>query len=88
MRRTLASVSCRRVVDKHNLLTAGRRGPQLLQDVRTLPQGAHCDREVFAGRRMQAKGAAPSAPSLHGQPWHHALPAPYRAAGQGRARVT
>ncbi len=45
------------VVDNQNVLTAGPRGPQLLQDVWFLEKLAHFDREVFPDRRMHAKGS-------------------------------
>lgn len=45
------------VVDNQNSLTAGRRGPMLLQDVWYLEKLAHFDREVIPERRMHAKGS-------------------------------
>jgi catalase len=45
------------VPDNQNVLTAGRRGPQLLQDVWFLEKLAHFDREVIPERRMHAKGS-------------------------------
>jgi catalase len=39
------------------VLTAGKRGPQLLQDVWFLEKLAHFDREVIPERRMHAKGS-------------------------------
>lgn len=45
------------VADDNNVLTAGSRGPQLLQDVWFLEKMAHFDREVIPERRMHAKGA-------------------------------
>jgi len=45
------------VVDDNNVITAGRRGPMLLQDVWFLEKLAHFDREVIPERRMHAKGA-------------------------------
>ena len=45
------------VVDNQNILTAGPRGPQLLQDVWFLEKLAHFDREVIPERRMHAKGS-------------------------------
>lgn len=45
------------VVDNQNVLTAGRRGPMLLQDVWFLEKLAHFDREVIPERRMHAKGS-------------------------------
>jgi catalase len=43
--------------DNQNVLTAGRRGPMLLQDVWFLEKLAHFDREVIPERRMHAKGS-------------------------------
>ncbi|EGR0299723.1 TPA: catalase [Vibrio parahaemolyticus] len=40
-----------------NVMTAGPRGPQLLQDVWFLEKLAHFDREVIPERRMHAKGS-------------------------------
>jgi len=45
------------VPDDNNILTAGPRGPALLQDVWLLEKLAHFDREVIPERRMHAKGA-------------------------------
>lgn len=45
------------VPDNQNILTAGPRGPQLLQDVWFLEKLAHFDREVIPERRMHAKGS-------------------------------
>lgn len=44
------------VADNTNILTAGRRGPALLQDVWLMEKLAHFDREVIPERRMHAKG--------------------------------
>jgi len=44
------------VADNTNTLTAGRRGPALLQDIWLLEKLAHFDREVIPERRMHAKG--------------------------------
>ncbi len=46
------------VPDNQNVMTAGPRGPQLLQDVWLLEKLAHFDREVIPERRMHAKGSA------------------------------
>ncbi|WP_342504922.1 catalase [Sporosarcina sp. FSL K6-2383] len=46
------------VVDNQNSMTAGPRGPILLQDVWLLEKLAHFDREVIPERRMHAKGSA------------------------------
>ncbi|MDP4291876.1 MAG: catalase, partial [Bacteroidota bacterium] len=53
----LTSISGAPVVDNQNVLTAGKRGPMLLQDVWFLEKLAHFDREVIPERRMHAKGS-------------------------------
>ncbi len=45
------------VADNLNILTAGRRGPALLQDLWLIEKLAHFDREVIPERRMHAKGS-------------------------------
>jgi catalase len=45
------------VVDNQNAMTAGPRGPMLLQDVWFLEKLASFDREVIPERRMHAKGS-------------------------------
>ena len=45
------------VADNQNIMTAGPKGPQLLQDVWFLEKLAHFDREVIPERRMHAKGS-------------------------------
>ncbi len=45
------------VPDNQNVVTAGPRGPMLLQDVWYLEKLAHFDREVIPERRMHAKGS-------------------------------
>ncbi|MBL8657623.1 MAG: catalase [Altererythrobacter sp.] len=45
------------VADDDNTMTAGPRGPALLQDVWFLEKMAHFDREVIPERRMHAKGS-------------------------------
>ena len=45
------------VPDNQNVVTAGTRGPQLLQDIWFLEKLAHFDREVIPERRMHAKGS-------------------------------
>ncbi len=45
------------VIDNQNVVTAGPRGPLLLQDVWFLEKLAHFDREVIPERRMHAKGS-------------------------------
>jgi catalase len=44
------------VADNLNIMTAGPRGPALLQDVWLIEKMAHFDREVIPERRMHAKG--------------------------------
>jgi len=46
------------VPDNQNTMTAGPRGPALLQDVWFLEKLAHFDREVIPERLMHAKGSA------------------------------
>lgn len=53
----LTTVAGAPVVDNQNVMTAGPRGPQLLQDVWFLEKLAHFDREVIPERRMHAKGS-------------------------------
>ncbi len=45
------------VGDNQNVMTAGPRGPMLLQDVWFMEKLAHFDREVIPERRMHAKGS-------------------------------
>ncbi|MHB1314748.1 MAG: catalase [Christensenellales bacterium] len=45
------------VADNTNSLTAGPRGPMMLQDLWFLEKMAHFDREVIPERRMHAKGS-------------------------------
>ena len=45
------------VADNQNVMTAGPRGPMLLQDFWFLEKLAHFDREVIPERRMHAKGS-------------------------------
>jgi len=42
------------IADNTNTLTAGRRGPALLQDVWLIEKLAHFEREVIPERRMHA----------------------------------
>lgn len=44
------------VADNTNVMTAGQRGPVLLQDIWLIEKLAHFDREVIPERRMHAKG--------------------------------
>lgn len=56
-KKKLTTVGGAPVPDNQNILTAGPRGPQLLQDVWFLEKLAHFDREVIPERRMHAKGS-------------------------------
>jgi catalase len=56
-KKKLTSTTGAPVADNQNVLTAGPRGPMLLQDVWFLEKLAHFDREVIPERRMHAKGS-------------------------------
>ncbi|HLU92886.1 MAG TPA: catalase [Membranihabitans sp.] len=56
-KKNLTSVSGRRIHENENVMTAGPRGPMLLQDFWFLEKLAHFDREVIPERRMHAKGS-------------------------------
>ncbi len=58
MKKKLTQTNGCPVADNQNVLTAGSRGPMLLQDVWFLEKLAHFDREVIPERRMHAKGSA------------------------------
>jgi catalase len=53
----LTTVGGAPVPDNQNAMTAGPRGPMMLQDVWFLEKLAHFDREVIPERRMHAKGS-------------------------------
>lgn len=55
-RKDLTTAAGAPVADNVNIVTAGPRGPALLQDVWLLEKLAHFDREVIPERRMHAKG--------------------------------
>src|SRR4030066_136603 len=57
MKKKLTTVSGAPVSDNQNTMTAGPRGPALLQDVWFLEKLGHFDREVIPERRMHAKGS-------------------------------
>ncbi len=57
MKKKLTTAAGCPVADNQNVMTAGPRGPQLLQDVWFLEKLAHFDREVIPERRMHAKGS-------------------------------
>ena len=54
----LTTVQGAPVADNQNVVTAGPRGPMLLQDVWFLEKLSHFNREVIPERRMHAKGSA------------------------------
>ncbi|MEG6520982.1 catalase [Desulfotomaculum sp. 1211_IL3151] len=56
-KKKLTTVAGAPVVDNQNAMTAGARGPMLLQDVWFMEKLAHFDREVIPERRMHAKGS-------------------------------
>jgi catalase len=56
-KKKLTHVTGAPVVDNQNVMTAGKRGPMLLQDTWFLEKLAHFDREVIPERRMHAKGS-------------------------------
>jgi len=56
-KRRLTTAAGAPVPDNQNAVTAGPRGPMLLQDVWYLEKLAHFDREVIPERRMHAKGS-------------------------------
>ena len=53
----LTTVAGAPVANNQDSLTAGPRGPMLLQDVWHLEKMAHFNREVIPERRMHAKGS-------------------------------
>jgi catalase len=56
-KKKLTTVAGAPVFDNQNTMTAGPRGPALLQDVWYLEKLGHFDREVIPERRMHAKGS-------------------------------
>jgi len=56
-KKKLTTVAGAPVVDNQNIMTAGPRGPLLMQDVWLVEKLAHFDREVIPERRMHAKGS-------------------------------
>jgi catalase len=58
MKKKLTTAAGCPVADNQNVMTAGPRGPQLLQDIWFQEKLAHFDREVIPERRMHAKGSA------------------------------
>ena len=57
MKKKLTTNAGAPIADNQNTMTAGKRGPVLLQDVWYLEKLAHFDREVIPERRMHAKGS-------------------------------
>lgn len=57
MKKKLTTNAGAPIADNQNALTAGPRGPMLLQDPWFLEKLAHFDREVIPERRMHAKGS-------------------------------
>jgi len=57
MKKKLTTNAGAPVADNQNTMTAGPRGPVLLQDVWYLEKLGHFDREVIPERRMHAKGS-------------------------------
>lgn len=57
MNRRLTTAAGAPVADNQNVLTAGKRGPMLMQDVWFQEKLAHFNREVIPERRMHAKGS-------------------------------
>lgn len=53
----LTTVAGAPVADNQNSMTAGQRGPMVMQDVWFMEKLAHFDREVIPERRMHAKGS-------------------------------
>ncbi len=56
-KKKLTRVNGAPVEDNQNTVTAGKRGPLLMQDIWFLEKLAHFDREVIPERRMHAKGS-------------------------------
>lgn len=57
MNKKLTNAAGAPVGDNQNILTAGRRGPMVMQDVWFQEKLAHFNREVIPERRMHAKGS-------------------------------
>ncbi|MBP9660966.1 MAG: catalase, partial [Aeromonas sp.] len=55
--KTLRSANGAPVVDNNNSLTAGPRGPVLMQDIWLMEKLAHFDRERIPERVVHAKGS-------------------------------
>ena len=55
-KKKLTTAAGAHVPDNQNAMTAGPRGPMLMQDVWYQEKLSHFDREVIPERRMHAKG--------------------------------
>ena len=73
------------VADNTNSMTAGPRGPVLLQDIWLIEKLAHFDREVIPERRMHAKGWGAYG-TLHGDARHHPLTRRRRSSARSASR--
>ena len=51
------------VADNTNIMTAGRRGPALLQDLWLIEKLAHFDREVIPSAACMPRAGVPTEPS-------------------------
>jgi catalase len=56
-KKKLTTVAGAPVANNNDIMTAGKRGPLLMQDVWLVEKLAHFDREVIPERRMHAKGS-------------------------------
>jgi len=56
-RDTLTTAQGIPIDDKQNVITVGKRGPMLMQDVIYMDEMAHFDRERIPERVVHAKGA-------------------------------
>ena len=56
-KKKLTTIAGAPVPNNDDVLTAGKRGPLLMQDVWLMEKLAHFDREVIPERRMHAKGS-------------------------------
>ncbi|MFA5577328.1 MAG: catalase [Tissierellaceae bacterium] len=56
-KKKMTTVTGSPVANNQDIMTAGKRGPMVLQDIWFLEKLAHFDREVIPERRMHAKGS-------------------------------
>ena len=56
-KKKLTTVAGAPVANNNDIMTAGKRGPLLMQDVWLVEKLAHFDREVIPERRLHAKGS-------------------------------